>query len=245
MRDQGSGCNGKKSYLCRWVVFWYSTLTIAKMRSSLYFLPLLLVASLFQTSCQNTDTSASAPAAGDSLAASGAVRAETPAPGMPIPTEGLRIAWVNMDSLLHGYDYYFEMEREMANLTSQAERELTEKGKVLEKRVAKFQDDMQKGLLTRSEAQRLQEELTGEQARFLQLQEAKRQQLTEEEQVRLRKVQSAISDFIGRYNAERGYNYILSVGMLYADPRLSITGEVLAGLNAEYASSKGAAQEAK
>lgn len=163
---------------------------------------------------------------------------EITTPSAPLPTGGLRVAWVNMDSLLHGYDYYFDMEREMAELSSQAERELTEKGKALERKVTKFQDDMQKGLLTRSEAQRLQEELAQEQTRFLQLQEAKRQQLVEEEQVRLRKVQNAINEFIASYNAEAGYNYILSVGLLYADPRLSITSDVLNGLNADYAKQK-------
>jgi len=95
--------------------------------------------------------------------------------------------------------------------------------------------NVEKGLLTRSEAQKLQEELGQEQARLLQLQESKRQQLLEEEQVRLRKVTAAIQGFINRYNQSHGYNYILSVGTLYADPRLSITAEVLKGLNEEYA----------
>ncbi len=166
------------------------------------------------------------------------VAALPPAPAGELPTVGLRIAWVNMDSLLHAYDYYDEMEREMASLSASAEKELTSKGKALEQRMAEFQDKVQKGLMTRSEAQQQQEELGAEQQRFLQLQESKRQQLLEEEQVRLRKVQSAIIDFIGRYNQQKGFNYILSTGTLYADPRLSVTAEVLQGLNAEYAAKR-------
>ena len=148
-------------------------------------------------------------------------------PSNPLPTVGLRIAWVDMDSLMHGYDYYFAMEKEMASLNASAEKELNEKGQSLQRRAAEFQSNVEKGLLTRSEAQKLQEELGQEQARLLQLQE--------EEQVRLRKVTAAIQGFINRYNQSHGYNYILSVGTLYADPRLSITAEVLKGLNEEYA----------
>lgn len=166
-------------------------------------------------------------------------------PSNPLPTDGLRIAWVNMDSVLNGYDYYFDMEREMGELSKQAEQELTQKGKALEQRVMQFQDNVQKGLMTRSEAQKMQEELAAEQTKFLQLQEEKRRDLAEQEQVRLRKVQAAITEFINRYNEEKGYSYILSVGLLYGDPRLSITQEVLSGLNQEYAANKAAGTEVK
>lgn len=162
-------------------------------------------------------------------------------PNSPLPTQGLRIAWVSMDTILKGYDYYFAMEREMAELTAKAEQDLNQKGKALESKVAAFQDNMQKGLLTRTEAQNQQEALAAEQTRFLQLQETKRMQLQEEEAVRLRRVQNAISNYLNRFNAEHGYNYILSVGVLYGDPRLSVTQEVLQGLNKEYAEQHAAA----
>ena len=151
------------------------------------------------------------------------------------PSDGIRIAWVNMDSLLKGYDYYFTMQREMEALTAQAEKELTTKGQQLQKRDEKLRNDVEKGLVTRSEAQQQAQELAQEQTRYLQLQESKRQQLAEEEQVRLRRVQDAIDTYIRKYNQEHGYHYILSVGLLYADPALSVTQDVLRGLNADYA----------
>lgn len=151
------------------------------------------------------------------------------------PSDGIRIAWVNMDSLLKGYDYYFAMQREMEALTAQAEKELTTKGQQLQKRDEKLRNDVEKGLVTRSEAQEQAQELAQDQTRYLQLQESKRQQLAEEEQVRLRRVQDAIDTYIRKYNQEHGYHYILSVGLLYADPALSVTQDVLRGLNADYA----------
>ncbi len=151
------------------------------------------------------------------------------------PTEGLRVAWVNMDSLLKGYDYYFAMQREMEALSASAEKELGAKAAQLQKRDEKLRVDMEKGLVTRSEAQQQAQELAQDQTRYLQLQEAKRRQLEEEEQVRLRRVQESIDNFIRKYNQEHGFHYILSLGLLYADPALSVTADVLRGLNAEYA----------
>lgn len=112
------------------------------------------------------------------------------------------------------------------------------KGQSLERRVATFQDNVQKGLMTRSEAQKEQEALQVEQGRFLQLQEQHRQRLMEEEQVRTRKVTAAITEFIQKYNKEHGYDFILSGPMLYGAPALNVTNDVLLGLNEEYAAQR-------
>ena len=133
------------------------------------------------------------------------------------PEGSVKIVWVNMDSLLTHYDYYFDLQREMSDMTGKAEKDLQTKGQSLERRVAAFQ---------------------AEQGRFLQLQEQHRQQLLEEEQVRTRKVSEAISEFIKKYNATSGYDFILSGPMLYGSPALNVTEEVLKGLNEEYAAQK-------
>lgn len=183
-------------------------------------------------STRDSDSAAVAPAVGEDGTAARANKKIVFAEG------SLRIVWVNMDSLLAHYDYYFDQQREMGNMTSQAEKDLQAKGQSLERRVTTFQDKVQKGLMTRSEAQKEQEALQTEQGRFLQLQEQHRQRLLEEEQVRTRKVTAAISEFIQKYNAEHGYDFILSGPMLYGAPALNVTDEVLQGLNAEYAAKR-------
>ena len=182
------------------------------------------------TSPQPTDSTTSSPVA----AAPAAQLSDTPLP-VPMPTGGLKIAYVYMDTILQGYDYYFQLEREMKNLTDKAEKELEQKGVAIQQRMATLQDKAQRGLMTRSEAQKEQEDLAQEQTRYMQLQETHRQQLMEEEQVRTRKVMAAIQDYIAVYNRTAGYDYILSVGILYGAPQLNITQEILKGLNAEYA----------
>ncbi|MGP1363341.1 MAG: OmpH family outer membrane protein [Bacteroides sp.] len=198
----------------------------------------VLVAGLF-FSCNNNngggETTSSEQVAQNPSVSVESLPAEATGTSIQFPAGALRIAWVNMDSLLKGYDYYFAAQREMEALTAQAEKELAAKGAQLQKRDEKLRNDVEKGLVTRSEAQQQAQELAQDQTRYLQFQEAKRQQLQEEEQVRLRRVQDAIDVFIRKYNKEHGYHYILSVGLLYADPSLSVTRDVLQGLNAEYA----------
>lgn len=154
------------------------------------------------------------------------------------PEGQLKIVWVNMDSLLNNYDYYFAQQQEMRNLASSAEADMQKQAKSFEQRMTSFTDRAQKGLMTRSEMQKEQESLQAEQGRLLQLQEQHRAQLMEEEQVRTRKVMAAISEYIEKYNAEHGYDYILSGPILYGHPALNITRDVLEGLNSAYSSSR-------
>lgn len=137
---------------------------------------------------QSSDSTAAEPAA------SGSSATEQASSKIVFTDGSLKIVWVNMDSLLAHYDYYFDQQREMGNMTSQAEKDLQSKGQSLERRVSSFQDKVQKGLMTRSEAQQEQEALQTEQGRFLQLQEQHRQRLLEEEQVRTRRVTAAIAE---------------------------------------------------
>lgn len=195
-------------------------------------LALGLLSAVALTSCNNQTPNNSTPTPDASAQTAQVEARETK---VVFPTEGLRVAWVNMDSLLKGYDYYFAMQREMEALTSEAEKEIAAKAAQLQKRDEKLRMDVEKGLVTRSEAQQQAQDLAQDQTRYLQLQESKRRQLEEEEQVRLRRVQESIDSFIRKYNQEHGFHYILSVGLLYADPALSVTRDVLRGLNAEYA----------
>lgn len=204
----------------------------------------LIAAALFGAvaiSCQNGSKENGAKGKDSTVSSTVASESENAAQAgrqVVFPEGSLKIVWVNMDSLLAHYDYYFDQQREMGSMTSQAEKELQTKGQSLERRVATFQDNVQKGLMTRSEAQKEQEALQVEQGRFLQLQEQHRQRLMEEEQVRTRRVTAAITEFIQKYNKEHGYDFILSGPMLYGAPALNVTNDVLLGLNEEYAAQR-------
>lgn len=148
-------------------------------------------------------------------------------------------AWVNVDTVLNSYDMYFDMRKELEVNSRKLEAELNAKSRTFEKEAMDFQDKVQKGLVTRSEAQQLQTTLANKEQELYRLRDEMRMQLAEEEQVKLRKIQNSITEFLKEYNENKGYHIILSSTfggpMLYGHPALDITNEVVKGLNEKYA----------
>ena len=147
-------------------------------------------------------------------------------------------AWVNVDTVLNSYDMYFDMRKELEVNSRKLEAELNAKSRTFEKEAIDFQDKVQKGLVTRSEAQQLQTTLANKEQELYRLRDEMRMQLAEEEQVKLRKIQNSITEFLKEYNENKGYHIILSSTfggpMLYGHPALDITNEVVKGLNEKY-----------
>ncbi len=151
-------------------------------------------------------------------------------------------AWVNVDTILNNYDMYFDMRKELEENSRKLEAELNAKSKAFEKEAMDFQDKVQKGLVTRSEAQQLQNTLANKEQELYRLRDEMRMQLADEEQVKLRKIQNSITEFLKGYNVDKGYHIILSNTfggpLLYGHPALDITSDVLKGLNAEYSANR-------
>lgn len=157
-------------------------------------------------------------------------------------SEQFTAAWVDMDTLLNNYDMYFDMKRELEESGKKKEAELNVKSRSFEKEAYDFQDKVQKGLVTRSEAQQLQNNLAAKEQQLYQLRDEMRMQLAEEEQVKLRQIHNSIVEYLKEYNADKGYHLILSNTfggpLLLGHPANDITKDVLAGLNKKYAETK-------
>lgn len=162
--------------------------------------------------------------------------------GNAVLTEQFTAAWVNMDTLMNSYDMYFDMKNELEESGRKKEADLNAKSRSFEKEAYDFQDKVQKGLLTRSEAQQLQTNLAAKEQQLYQLRDEMRMQLAEEEQVKLRLIHNSIIEYLKEYNADKGYHLILSNTfggpLLYGNPANDITKEVLEGLNKKYAADK-------
>ncbi len=151
-------------------------------------------------------------------------------------------AWVNIDTLLNNYDMYFDMRKELEDSGRKLEAELNGKTRDFEKQAVDFQDKVQKGLVTRSQAQQMQQELAGKEQELYRLRDELRGQLAEEEQVKLRQIHQSITEYLGLYNKEKGFHLILSSTfggpLLYGHPTLDITRDVIKGINEKYISEK-------
>ncbi|GHT13010.1 hypothetical protein AGMMS4956_08480 [Bacteroidia bacterium] len=148
------------------------------------------------------------------------------------------IVYVNLDSLVRGYDMYFDLQKEFEAKAKSKDADFSARRSKLEREVRDFQEKYEKGLITRSQAQQLQEGLQRKEQDIIQLGQQLQSELAEEEAVMLRQIQDNIRKYILEYNADKGYRLILSNAannvLLYGEPSLNITGEILSGLNQSY-----------
>ena len=148
------------------------------------------------------------------------------------------IVYVNMDTLLANYDMFADLQDRLQKKQQASESKLNARGQKWQNKVNEFQSNLQKGLVTRSEAQKIQNQLQQEQQEIMKLKDDLANQLLEEQQVGTRKVIFSIVDFLDDYSQEHHYRYVLSTtaggAVLYGEKQLDVTQEVLEGLNAKY-----------
>jgi outer membrane protein len=155
---------------------------------------------------------------------------------------GVPIVFINIDTLLNNYDYYADLQNEILDKQSELEAQLNSRTRTYEKNAQDYQDKVNKGLVTRREAAELEQSLYQEQQEILQLRDQLAAQLTEEEQVRNRRLIENIMVFLKEYNKDYNYQYIFSnsfgSNILFAGDSLDITTSVLNGLNNQYRAQK-------
>ncbi len=148
------------------------------------------------------------------------------------------IVYVNFDTLLNNYDMFFDLQKKFLERQQKMENEFTSSSRNYERQVVEFQDRVQKGLLTRSQAQQRELELMQVQQNLMEKRDQYSRELMEEEQVMNRQLQHSIYDFLDEYNKNYNYQYILSHSfggpLLYTDKNLNITRDVIEGLNRQY-----------
>ena len=157
----------------------------------------------------------------------------------PLDISPNAIAYINIDTVVNNYDLYFDLKQRFEQKYKTSEAELSSKEKAYKKEVEDYQYKIQRGLVTRSEAQKLEQDILNEQQNLLRLQEDLRLELAEEEQVMLRQVLNAIIVYLEELQSEYKYQFVFGTtaiggNVLYADKELDITRQVIAGLNKRY-----------
>ncbi len=197
------------------------------MKHTLSVLAVLFTAAMFLASC---NTNNAAPAAQQ------AVQAGETAPAGSI-------VYIQMDSLVNQYDMFNDLKSEIEAKVQAIDDDLRKKSNSLEKSVQDFQNKLNKGLLTRSQAESQQQSLMEREQSLRNLTAQKQMEMQEEEAVMVRKVMDAIQTYLNEYNKTHNYALILTTSaatntVIVGNPSLDITNDVLAGLNAEYIKSK-------
>ena len=152
------------------------------------------------------------------------------------------IVYVNIDTLQSKYDMFYDIKAEMDAKQRKFEGELASRSKNYEAGVKDYHDKVSKGLVTRSKAQEMEQQLYGEQQNVLKMREEMSQQLAEEMQTMNRQMLNSVMEYLKEYNSNGRYTYIFShafgSSILYANDSLDITNEVIKGLNEKYAKTR-------
>ncbi len=152
------------------------------------------------------------------------------------------VVFVDIDTLISKYDMYNDLRAELQQKAQDKEAQFNTKLKAFQKEAADFQDKVQKGLVTRSQAEEMQQALQQKQQNIYQLQDQLRSEMADEQQVMNNKMLNSVMEYLKEYNKDKGYSYVVSHSfggpVLFADSGLNITADVLKGLNEKYASSK-------
>lgn len=158
-----------------------------------------------------------------------------------VAPSGIRIAAVNMDRVNDEFQMVADVQKEL----SDTEQRLTAD---VQRQAANFQNEYENYLkigatLTLAEQKRREANLEKRQQDIAALQQTYANQLVTLQTQRMEDVTNTILSYIERYNEANGpYTLVVMTGrnsgVLYAQPSLDVTQEVIDGLNQEYQNSK-------
>ncbi|MEG1579758.1 MAG: OmpH family outer membrane protein [Bacteroidaceae bacterium] len=148
-----------------------------------------------------------------------------------------KMAFVEIDSLMSQYQFCKDYTLLMTKKGEHIKATLQSKGQMLQRAAAEFQQKVQSGGFTQEQAMQQQAKL-GKQQEELQLLQARLSAQFEEEQQKYNaEMRDSIQSFLKEYNKNYGFSFIISKAgdnLLYADPSLNITVDVINGLNKRY-----------
>ncbi len=164
---------------------------------------------------------------------------DTSASGKTGPTSTMRIAYVEVDSIMSQYkfckDYSLILQKKGQNI----QNTLAGKQQQLQNAAANFQQKVQQNAYTREQAEAIQAGLQRQNNDLQVLNQRLSTEFQNETDKYNKALRDSIQHFLALYNKDKKYTLILSKAgdnLLYADKALDITNDVIAGLNKAYKS---------
>ena len=151
----------------------------------------------------------------------------------------LKIAYVDIDTLLTSYNLWIELNEEMIRKEENVRATLNEKAKSLQTDYEEFERKLNNNaFVTRERAEAEQNRILKKREELEMLQERLTSELAIENEKNSLLFRDSINAYIRDYNKEHGYNVILSRmgdNILYIDYTMNITRDIIDGLNARHA----------
>ena len=164
----------------------------------------------------------------------------TPVMTMPFAVKGAsNIVYVNVDTLLHNYEYYKKVKQDFDTKRSKVEEAITQQGKELETAYKTAQQKAQLGQMTEAQMKEAEQNLLKRQQEIMAYKENQEQNILKQNQELTEGLFKKIHEYLQKINKNYHYQFVMGYtkdgGILLANDSLDITQYVLDGLNKEYA----------
>ncbi len=174
---------------------------------------------------------------------------DQPAAGEAANGSGLKIAFVEVDSLMTQYEYCKDFTLVLQKKSNNARNTLNQKGQQLQNAMNNFQQKLNNnGFTSREQAESQQAAIQRQQNDLQQLQARLENELANETNTYNEGLRDSLQHFLAKYNKDKKYDLILTKqgdNILYANKRFDITADVINGLNKAYKSTFNKAEEKK
>ena len=174
---------------------------------------------------------------------------EQPAAAESASADGLKIAYVEVDSLMTQYEFCKEFSLVLQKKGNNARNTLNQKGQQLQNAAANFQQKLQNnGFTSREQAESQQAAIQRQQQSLQELQARLENELAQETQKYNDALRDSLMHFLSDYNKDKKYDLILTKqgdNILYAAPRFDVTNDIINGLNKRYKKTSAEKEEKK
>jgi outer membrane protein len=165
---------------------------------------------------------------------------EKPAPANVKSVDGLKIAYVEVDTIMSQYEFCKEYKKILEKRQQTVESSLASQQKSLESAAQNFQNKLQNnGFASRAEAESQQAALLRQEQNLQASAQRLQSELLDQTEKFNQALRDSIQHFLTQYNKDKKLSMILTKqgdNILLADKSLDITAEVVAGLNKAYKS---------
>lgn len=150
-----------------------------------------------------------------------------------------KIVYINTDTLLRNYTLSVELNEAFLKKQEERNTELNIKAKDLDRQAREFQRKLENnGFISAERAEAARQDLLEKNQKLQQLQQEMTEKMMKEQSELNKKLFESITDFLEKYNKEKGYEIVLSTviagNVLYAADGFDITQDVVRGLNEQY-----------
>jgi outer membrane protein len=156
-----------------------------------------------------------------------------------------RIGYFDIDSLQNHYEYFKDVLEQMKKKEASMNNELNQLNNQYQRRVQQLQSQMQSlgQAITEADQLKAQNELGTMQRNFGERKASLEQDMQKTQVENMATLRKTVEDYLKDYNKDKGYAFILSYEpgllMYYKDTMYDVTGDLIKGLNAQYAAKKG------